>query len=163
MDEAEKRKLRAARFAADEAKGPPPIPEKRMAWPGGKITSNKEEATKKFLERKLAQEKEEKNEKEGKAEEDLWSREVYLGNLSYKTKPSSLKPLFENCVSTRVVREKGKSKGYGFATFESATEALAALKLDGTTVDGRKLSVRPAKKKVDVVVVSSGGQAKESP
>lgn len=43
---------RAARFAAEAAKPPPPSPPKRMAWPGGKLTTNKADAVRKFIERK---------------------------------------------------------------------------------------------------------------
>ena len=45
------RKLRRAAKFAREAESPPPVPQKKFAWSGGKITSNKEEATAKFLER----------------------------------------------------------------------------------------------------------------
>ena len=50
-----RRAKRAGRFAADAAKAPPPIPKRTFAHPGGKITSNKEEATATFLRRKEAQ------------------------------------------------------------------------------------------------------------
>jgi hypothetical protein len=46
-----RRQRRAAKFAAEAARAPPPVPKKVMAHPGGKITSNKEEATAKFLRR----------------------------------------------------------------------------------------------------------------
>ena len=45
---------RAKRFAADAQTPPPPIPKRRMAWHGGKISSNKEEALQKFLARRSA-------------------------------------------------------------------------------------------------------------
>ena len=52
MDNDEKKKARrAARFAADAQQPPPPPPKKTFAHPGGKMTSNKEEATAKFLQR----------------------------------------------------------------------------------------------------------------
>ena len=50
-----RRQRRAAKFAADAAKAPPPIPKRTFAHPGGRITSNKEEATEKFLRRKQKQ------------------------------------------------------------------------------------------------------------
>ena len=54
-EELARRAKRAGRFAADAAKSPPPIPKRTFAHPGGKITSNKEEATATFLRRKEAQ------------------------------------------------------------------------------------------------------------
>ena len=54
-EELARRAKRAGRFAADAAKAPPPIPKRTFAHPGGKITSNKEEATATFLLRKEAQ------------------------------------------------------------------------------------------------------------
>ena len=54
-EELVRRQKRAAKFAADAAKAPPPIPKRTFAHPGGKITSNKEEATATFLRRKEAQ------------------------------------------------------------------------------------------------------------
>jgi len=48
-----RRAHRAAKFAK-EADAPPPVPKKTMAHPGGKITSNKDEATAAFLARKAA-------------------------------------------------------------------------------------------------------------
>ena len=43
---------RAARFAAESAKPPPPLPKRSLAWAGGKLTTNKEEAVEKYLQRK---------------------------------------------------------------------------------------------------------------
>ena len=43
---------RAARFSAAAAQPPPPLPVRSMAWPGGKLTHNKEDAVRKFIARK---------------------------------------------------------------------------------------------------------------
>ena len=51
-EELARRAKRAAKFAADAARPPPPPPKRTFAHPGGKITSNKEEATANFLKRK---------------------------------------------------------------------------------------------------------------
>ena len=51
-EELARRAKRAGRFAADAARPPPPPPKRTFAHPGGKITSNKEEATMNFLKRK---------------------------------------------------------------------------------------------------------------
>lgn len=49
--ELERRQRRAAKFAADAAKPPPPLPKRRFAWDGGAITSNKAHAAARFLRR----------------------------------------------------------------------------------------------------------------
>ena len=51
-DEQQKAKARAARFANDAKKPPPPPPKKTFAHPGGRMTTNKEEALRKYLARK---------------------------------------------------------------------------------------------------------------
>ena len=57
-EELARRAKRAGRFAADAARPPPPPPKRTFAHPGGKITSNKEEATMNFLKRKAEAEQE---------------------------------------------------------------------------------------------------------
>jgi hypothetical protein len=55
MDASEAAKnARAARFATSSAAPPIPVPKKRMAWSGGKMVSNKEEALSCFLSRSTA-------------------------------------------------------------------------------------------------------------
>ena len=51
-DEQQKAKARAARFANDAKKPPPPPPKKTFAHPGGRMTTNKEEALREYLARK---------------------------------------------------------------------------------------------------------------
>lgn len=122
LTEAEKRAARAARFAREASAPVPAVPKKRMAWPGGKISSNKEEATAKFLERQGG------------------STRLFVRNV---VSDKELKELFPGA-STRFV----KGKNIGFVTFANAAQASAALKLNGSTVKGRTLSVEPAKEKL---------------
>ena len=49
--EAEQRRKRAARFEAAAARPPPAPPKRSFAWSGGKMTTNREEATEAFLKR----------------------------------------------------------------------------------------------------------------
>lgn len=49
-DEIRRRHMRSAKFNNDEP--PPPLPKRTMAWLGGKMTSNRKEATKRFIERR---------------------------------------------------------------------------------------------------------------
>ena len=51
-EERERAAARAARFS--NAGPPPPLPVRSMAWPGGKLTSNKATAVDAFLRRKQA-------------------------------------------------------------------------------------------------------------
>ena len=51
----EVKRARAARFRAEAKKPPPPLPQKRIAWAGGKIATNsKDECLRKLLQRKMA-------------------------------------------------------------------------------------------------------------
>ena len=50
QQERERAAARAARFS--NAGPPPPLPKRSMAWPGGKLTTNKATAVQKFLRRK---------------------------------------------------------------------------------------------------------------
>lgn len=145
MTEAEKRAARATRFANDEKTGPPPMPIRKHAWPGGKLVSNKEEAVRKFLKRQAKQAATQSSSSSvSKPVHDEDETEVYVGNLPYKTESEALVSLFDGCSSARIVMERGKSRGYGFVSFRSAPLALAALSLNGTELLGRKLTVRPA-------------------
>ena len=56
MDSLAAKRARAERFKREFKAGPPPVPTKRLAHPGGKVvTSDKEQALKNLLARKLAQ------------------------------------------------------------------------------------------------------------
>lgn len=126
LSEAEKAEARRRRFAADEAAGVPPPPLRKHAWPGGKITSNKESAVSKYVER-------------------TGTTEVYVGNLEASTTSQAVEELFEGCVSARVVRRSGSGVVAAIARFDSASAAAAALGSSGKEVAGRKVSVRPWK------------------
>ena len=47
-----RREARAARFATSASPSPPIVPQRRIAWPGGKLTTNKQDAVDAFIERK---------------------------------------------------------------------------------------------------------------
>ncbi|KAF4567757.1 hypothetical protein EYR40_006764 [Pleurotus pulmonarius] len=72
---------------------------------------------------------------------------VSIGNLSWNTNNDSLRELFATygeVVDTIVMRDAdtGRSRGFGFITFNSKGEAAAAAKaLDGSEVDGRRVKV----------------------
>ncbi|WP_447975412.1 RNA recognition motif domain-containing protein [Nitrospira sp. Kam-Ns4a] len=76
---------------------------------------------------------------------------IYVGGLPYSATESQLNDLFAphgTVESARVITDKftGQSRGFGFvemSTGEEAQQAIAAL--NGTTLDGRTLTVNEAK------------------
>ncbi|KAJ7124921.1 hypothetical protein C8R44DRAFT_126239 [Mycena epipterygia] len=75
---------------------------------------------------------------------------VYVGNLSWNTNDDSLKNAFSEfgeVVDSIVMkdRETGRSRGFGFVTFNSSQEADAAINgLNDQDLDGRRLKVNLA-------------------
>jgi RNA recognition motif-containing protein len=75
---------------------------------------------------------------------------VHLGNLSFKTDKETLMKEFSTCgtiveISLPVDRETGKSRGFAFITFESATGQKSAIEKNGLKVDGRNIKVSEAR------------------
>jgi RNA recognition motif-containing protein len=75
---------------------------------------------------------------------------VHLGNLSFKTTKETLIAEFSVCgviieISLPVDRETGKSRGFAFITFESATGQKNALEKNGLKLDGRNIKVSEAR------------------
>ena len=80
-------------------------------------------------------------------------KKLYIGNLSYETTAEDLKAAMESkgiaVKEVRVISDKytGKSKGFGFAEFETEEEAQKAIAaLNEQELAGRKLTVNKAKK-----------------
>ncbi|KAK2663373.1 hypothetical protein Ddye_001947 [Dipteronia dyeriana] len=75
------------------------------------------------------------------------SNKVFVGGLSYNTDESSLRAAFEKygyVSEVRVIldRENGKSRGFGFVTYNSQEEASMAIQaVDGKEIDGRRVKV----------------------
>ena len=75
---------------------------------------------------------------------------LYVGNLNYALTNEELKQLFEKVgtvADARVLldRETGRSRGFGFVTMSSETEAAAAIQtLNGFLLSGRTLVVNEA-------------------
>lgn len=78
---------------------------------------------------------------------------LFVGNLSYNTDDDALKSAFEQfgtVLSARVItdRETGRSRGFGFVEFGNQDEAESAMEaLDGASIDGRNVAVKPATEK----------------
>ncbi|CAD5320619.1 unnamed protein product [Arabidopsis thaliana] len=75
---------------------------------------------------------------------------VYVGNLSWGVDDMALESLFSEqgkVVEARVIydRDSGRSKGFGFVTYDSSQEVQNAIKsLDGADLDGRQIRVSEA-------------------
>jgi len=76
---------------------------------------------------------------------------VYVGNLPWSVDDSKLQDLFSEfgeISEALVLKDKfsGRSKGFGFVTFNSDDEAKKAIaKMNDKEVEGRKLKVNEAK------------------
>lgn len=75
---------------------------------------------------------------------------LFVGGLSWDTKSEGLRAAFApfgTLVEATVIqdRDTGRSRGFGFVTFESAADAdQAVTKMNGAEVDGRTLKVNRA-------------------
>ncbi|MDH7569022.1 MAG: RNA-binding protein [Armatimonadota bacterium] len=81
------------------------------------------------------------------------AKRIYVGGLSYGTTSEELKEAFEAIgpvASADVItdRETGRSRGFGFVEMENDADAAAAIEqLNGTTLDGRTLTVNEARER----------------
>lgn len=78
-------------------------------------------------------------------------KKLYVGGLSYNTNDQELHDHFSQAghVETAKIitdRETGRSKGFGFVEMSTDQEAMSAIqKFNGTSFDGRNLTVNEAK------------------
>ena len=76
---------------------------------------------------------------------------VYVGNLPYSTTSDDLRDLFSQygeVLELKLITDyEGRSKGFGFVTFNTQEAAQASLVLDGAELQGRKLKVNIARDK----------------
>ncbi|XP_022093726.1 glycine-rich RNA-binding protein-like [Acanthaster planci] len=82
---------------------------------------------------------------------DQDNSKVYVGNLSFQTHEDELKETFceYGPISDHVIvkdRNTGYSRGFGFVTFERASDAQRAVEaLDGSELGGRNIKVNIAR------------------
>jgi RNA recognition motif-containing protein len=80
---------------------------------------------------------------------------INVGNLSFEESESSLEAAFSahgEVTSARIItdRETGRSRGFGFVEMSDDAQAQAAIAaLNGTSVNGRDLTVNEAKPRED--------------
>ena len=81
------------------------------------------------------------------------SKKLFVGGLSWNTTDDGLRTSFEEfgtVTEAKVItdRDSGRSRGFGFVTFDDADDADAAIeKMNGTELDGRTLNVNVAQDK----------------
>ena len=81
------------------------------------------------------------------------SSKLFVGGLSWNTTDDGLRTAFEsygtiNDAKVITDRDSGRSRGFGFITFEDAADAETAIeKMNGTDLDGRTLNVNVAQDK----------------
>ena len=78
------------------------------------------------------------------------SKKLFVGGLSWNTDNHQLQQAFEACgavAEAKVItdRETGRSRGFGFVTYEDAESAQRAVEeLNGSVLDGRTIRVDAA-------------------
>lgn len=81
------------------------------------------------------------------------SKKLFVGGLAWATDDESLRSAFEQygtVTDAKVImdRETGRSRGFGFVTYENAADAdQAQQKMDGMNLDGRTVRVNEAEDK----------------
>jgi RNA recognition motif-containing protein len=81
------------------------------------------------------------------------SKKLFVGGLSWNTNDDGLRQAFErfgDVHDARVItdRDTGRSRGFGFVTFNDNDAAMKAMsEMDGTTLDGRSIKVNEAQEK----------------
>ncbi len=85
----------------------------------------------------------------------MQQNKLFVGNLSWGVNDDQLKEFFSQigAVTEAVVivdRMSGRSKGYGFVTFEEDADAQKAVEeLDGKELDGRAINVSIARPRAE--------------
>ncbi len=81
------------------------------------------------------------------------SSKLFVGGLSWDTNDASLAAAFEahgTVLEAKVItdRDTGRSRGFGFVTFDAPADAQNAMAaMDGTELDGRSIRVNEAEDK----------------
>ncbi|KAM3864901.1 RNA-binding protein 34 [Diretmus argenteus] len=90
-------------------------------------------------------------------------RSIFVGNLSFEINELAFRRHFEECgevEAVRLVRDQnsGMGKGFGYVLFESADSVQLALKLDGSSLEGRSVRVKRSMKKEKVKTKTGPGK-----
>ena len=100
----------------------------------------------------------------GQQNKDTNQKRLHVSNIPFKFRDPDLRQMFGkfgNILDVEIIFNERGSKGFGFVTFESATDAdNARAELHGSVVDGRKIEVNNATARVQTkkpAVISGGG------
>ena len=82
------------------------------------------------------------------------SNKIFVGGLAWATDDHGLKAAFEsfgNVTEAKVIADRmtGRSRGFGFVTFDSGDAVSEALTFDGKMLDGRTVRVDKANRRTD--------------
>lgn len=78
------------------------------------------------------------------------TNKLFVGGLSWDTRDDGLRDAFAaygSVTEAKVItdRETGRSRGFGFVTFDQSEDAQRAMgEMDGSTLDGRSIRVNEA-------------------
>lgn len=84
---------------------------------------------------------------------DMANNKLFVGGLSWDTDSNGLRAAFEehgHVTDAAVItdRDSGRSRGFGFVTFQDASDAETAMdQMDGTELDGRSINVDVARER----------------
>lgn len=90
-------------------------------------------------------------------------KNIYVGNMSFQTDEESLRSTFSQfgaVDNVNIVRDRdsGQPRGFAFVEMPNDSEAEAAMtQLNGSTLDGRQLTVNEARPKTDRGGFGGGG------
>lgn len=81
------------------------------------------------------------------------AKKLFVGGLSWDTKDDGFRAAFEvfgEVSEAKVItdRDTGRSRGFGFVTYQNDADAETAQKeMDGTSLDGRSIKVNEAQER----------------
>ena len=92
------------------------------------------------------------------------SNKIFVGNLSFNTTENDLQDAFAahgTVLETNLMMDRatGRARGFGFVTMSSPEEAQNAIQaLNGSSIDGRALTVNVAKPREERTGGGGGGR-----
>ncbi|XP_077542235.1 heterogeneous nuclear ribonucleoprotein A/B-like isoform X4 [Haemaphysalis longicornis] len=112
------------------------------------------------------------NGSDGKTNEDesnsLFSRKLFVGGISWDTDNKDLREYFSKFgvvvdVNIKTDPTTGKSRGFGFVTFNAKDAIEAVLKATPHTVKGKQIDPKPAKARPGIKKIFVGGLESDMP